>query len=1140
MKKKVWDHARGIIFPGANKILLKMKLTLCIILFSFLGAMATDLYSQTTKLSLDLKNTSVKEVLGNIENQSEFFFLYSEKIINVNREINIEVRGSSIEKILDKIFAGTNINYTVKGRQIVLTTPEANPFDTTSSSHQQKSITGKVTDISGTPLPGVSVVIKGTTSGTITDAEGNYTMSNTPTNAIIQFSFVGMKVQEVKIAGKTTLNIKLEEETIGLDEVVAVGYGTVKKQDLTGSVSKIKSEALEGRAITSLAEAFAGQLAGIKAQQTSGKPGAELNIKIRGTSTINASNAPLYVIDGIPGDMKDLNPNDVASIEILKDASSSAIYGARGAAGVVLVTTKNGKKGLPTFNFDAYYGLQKVDKVLDVMNRDEYIAFNIWGRNEAYLRTGGKLTDPQSMRPTANQIPDSWSNPETLPDVDWQDAIYRIAPIQSYQLSASGGGDMGTFLISGSYLDQKGIMEETGYKRATFRLNTTLNIGQHLKLGMNIAPSFSKENNPDDDGYGSAPHFAANMPAIVPLNSNTQDWGYTAGSFSFVNPLERLKETHQETLNNKVLTNVWGELSLSKSLSFKSQYGYNFREARSSYFKPANVNSGSASSGYASVSDWYSWSLQNTMTYSPKISSLFDMNLLLGQSVEGAKYYYNYGAASGYPNDLIYTLNVASTPSSAKTTESENRMASFFSRLNFNVRDRYLLTVNIRRDGSSKFGNDTKWGWFPSASLGWKINKEEFLNSADWLDLLKLRLSLGKAGNNSIGDYESISLLGIANYTLNNAIVSGLAPSSIGNPDLGWETQVSKGVGLDIGVFRNRIQANLDYYNNTTKDMLLNVSVPYISGYTSMRKNIGEVQNKGWEFELTTHNIEGRFSWTSSFNISKNINEVKKLGPDNAPIISDVYGYTAYITKVGEAIGSYYMYKTDGLLLDKDFDSNGNATVAIAAGQEKGNVKIVDLNKDGKINANDLTVVGNNQPKFVWGFTNRFSYKNFDLNILLQGTQGGEVFFVGSRHMDCGQIQGMNQLKRWVHSYKPDRSTGENPFPQNSKVDLSWDGKTMNRFGNNPWFNDTWIYDGSFVRVKNITLGYNFTKELCRRIGIQGARVYMMGDNVFTWNHYPGATPETNSDGNETTQPGADYGTYPLARKYSLGISLTF
>ncbi|MGV8138874.1 MAG: TonB-dependent receptor [Mangrovibacterium sp.] len=1135
MKKK---HGNRVwTYYTLKKTLRVMRISLFILLISVFQTIASVGYSQSAKITLKSEALSLSDVLSRIEDQSECRFIYDKSQIDLTKKVKIDFDGATVKKVLEELFAGQGVNFQMINNQIILSGSASDVLQ------QSKAVSGKVTDSSGAPLPGVTVVIKGTPSGTVTGADGSYMLNNVPGDAILQFSFVGMKPQEVSVRGKTSINVTMEEETVGIDEVVAIGYSSVKKQDLTGSVSSIKSEALQERAITTLGEAFAGQLAGLKAQQTSGKPGAELNITIRGISTINASNAPLYVIDGIPsGDnMKDINPNDVASIEVLKDASSTAIYGARGANGVILITTKKGNKGKPTFDFTMNYGLQKVDKIIDVMNRDEFIAFNIWGRNEAHLRAGGSMSDPVSSRASANQYPDIWvSDPESLPDINWQEAIYRIAPIQNYQLTASGGGDLGTFLISGSYMKQDGVVEETGYQRATFRLNTTLNVGQHLKLGMNIAPSFAIENNPDDEGRESVLHHAVNMPPVVGLNSNTEKWGYTAGAFAWPNPLERLREVHQETRNNRVLTNIWGELSVTKSLSFKSQYGYNYREVRSSYFKPVNVNQGSASYGNASISDWYDWSFQNTLTYMPRISSLLDVNILLGQSIEGQKYYYNYSKANGYPNDLIYTLNVASTPTSVSTTEAENAIASFFGRLNLNVKDKYLLAVSLRRDGSSKFGKDTKWGWFPSASLGWKINREELMTSADWLDLLKLRFSVGKAGNNSIGNYESISLLGKTNYNLNGAVVSGLASSSISNPDLGWETKISKGIGVDFAAFKSRVQANLDYYVDNTKSMLLDVSVPYISGYSSMRENIGEVQNKGWEFELTTRNLEGRFKWTSSFNISRNINEVKKLGIDNAPIISSSAGSTAYITKVGEAIGSYYMYKTDGLLLDDDFDANGNPLVPIDSDQEKGNVKIVDVFVDGKIDANDLTVVGNNLPDFIWGFSNRFSYKNFDLNILLQGSQGGEVFFVGARHMDCGQMQGMNQLKRWVRSYKPEHSDGENPFPQNSNVDLSWDGKTPNRFGSNGGVNDTRIFDASFTRIKNMTLGYNLSRELCKRLGIQNARVYLMADNIFTWNHYPGATPETNNAGNDTTQPGADYGTYPISRKYSMGINLTF
>ena len=953
----------------------------------------------------------------------------------------------------------------------------------------------------------------------------------------LQFSFVGMKRQEVKVEGKASINITLLEESIGLDEVIAIGYGTVKKQDLTGSVSSIKTEALQERAITSLGEAFAGQLAGVHAQQTSAKPGAELNIVIRGNKSINASNTPLYVVDGIPADdIKDMNTNDIASIEVLKDASSSAIYGARGASGVVLITTKQGKKGKTKFNFDMFYGLQQRDKIVDVMNRDEFVAYDFWMINESYRRTGGNMNIPVSSRPIAYQYPASWAHPETLPDVNWQNALLQIAPIQSYQLSASGGGDMGNYMISGSYMKQEGIMKETDFHRANFRLNTTLNVGQHLKLGMNIAPSFSVDNNPDSEGKESSVHRAIMFAPIVPLNSNTEKWGYTPGVYSGPNPLENLKEVINETKNNKVLVDVWGELNITKSLSFKSQYGLNFREARNKYFKTANVNNGEATGGSSEVSNRYSWSLQNTMNYAPKISSVFDVNLLLGQSIEGSKYDDLYAEATGFSNDMINTLNAASTPLTATSSEAENSLSSFFGRLNFNVKDKYLLTVNARRDGSSRFGSDTKWGWFPSASVGWKIDREKFMDNFDWLNLLKVRTSIGKSGNNSIGDYESIALLGFSNYNLNGKTVSGLSPSTSGNPDLGWETMISKGVGIDLGAFNNRIQANLDYYIEDTKDMLFNVPVPYLSGYSSMRQNIGKVQNRGWEFEATSFNIKKEFSWTTTFNISRNKNEVKKLGLNDTPLIISEWKINAFITKVGEPIGCYYMYKTDGLLLDKDFDASGKAIVPIVSGQEKGNVKIVDVNKDGKIDGKDQTIVGNNQPDFTWGMTNRFSYKGFDLNILLQGSQGGEVFFLGTRQMDVGAT-GLNQYARWIRCWKPDYTA----IPQNTTVDMSWDGKTPNPIGNNPRYNDTWVYDGSFFRLKNITLAYNIPKDLCSRIGIVGARIYLMGDNIFTKTNYPGVSVETNSMGYDmVTEGGIDYGTYPPARKYSMGINVTF
>jgi TonB-linked SusC/RagA family outer membrane protein len=1153
MKKNWFLTGYRYLFARYRKLFKVMRLTVFFIVFTVCQTFAISNYAQSKKIDLKIDQARIVDVLDKIEDQSDFFFFYNNKAVDLDRKVSLDVKNKTISEILHALFKDTNIEYTINDRQIILSSKETGfPF-----TQQQKRVTGKVTASSGEPIPGLTVALKGSIHGTITDVDGYYSISDLPINATLVFSYIGLKTKEVIVNGNTTLNVTMEEETIGIDEVVAIGYGTVKRQDLTGSVTTLKNEALTQRALTSVGEAFAGQLAGVQAQQASGKPGAELTIKIRGIGTINASNNPLYVIDGVPcGDnMKDLNSNDIASIEVLKDAASTAIYGARGSSGVVLITTKQGGKSKPTFDFSANYGIQNVDKIIDEMDAYQYVAYTMWYRNEAFVRSGGNLSAPMSSRASSYQYPDSWKTPGNLPNVNWQKEVYRAAPIQNYQLTASGGNDMGSYLVSGSYLDQTGIMEYTGYKRTTLRINTTLNVGKYIRLGMNLAPSFSTDNNPDSEGKDTALHHAIFMPPIVATKQNTEEWGYNMLT-TLPNPLERLKETHSETRNNKILSNVWGEIALSNNLKIKSQYGYNFQETKNSYFRPSNVNNGIATYGTFYSNDQYTWSLQNTLNYNPKISSLFDLNVLAGQSIEGIKYYYSNGRATGYPNSLVYTLNVASTAVTTSTSELESAMSSYFGRLSFSAKDKYLLTLNLRRDGSSNFGHDTQWGWFPSASIGWKINKENFMESTNgWLDLLKLRVSVGKTGNNSIGFYNSISMLSTANYSYGGTVTSGLAPSTLGNSNLGWESKLSKDLGLDFAFLRGKIQANFDYYIDDTRDMLQNVPVSYMSGYSSVLQNVGKVRNSGFEFEITTHNIDGQLKWSTSFNISKNTNNVKELGNGNATIIGTIYSASigSTITKVGLPISSYYLYKTDGLLTDADFDSGGKAIVPIMAGAEKGNIKVVDFNKDGKIDANDKTNLGTNLPDYLWGLTNRFSYRNFDLNVLIQASQGGKLFFLGTRSFDLG-ANGTNSFTRWVRCYKPSRTTST--VPTETKVDLSWDGKTPNPFGLNAgtFGNDTWLYDASFLRIKSVSLGYTVPKSLCSKLHLTNAKIFVAGDNLFTWNHYPGSSPETNSYGDRTDQStgtkvdngsptpnmGVDYATYPTARKYTLGINLTF
>ncbi len=1136
MKKK--RFFRGDERPGLMKLVVTMKLT-TLLLFLSMVTMATGSYSQNTRFSLNVKDATILQVLEEIERQTEFGFLFKTDQLDMEDRYTVNLKEAKIENVMNEIIDNEHYSYRVMDRIIVISKKDANPDDMMDQNNEK--VSGKVSDSSGLPLPGVTIMVKGTTTGTVTDANGEYALTNVPEDAILQFSFVGMRTQEVAFDGKVVINVQMEEDAIGLDEVVAVGYGTVKKQDLTGSVSSMKSDAILNRPITSLSEAFAGKLAGVLAQSKSGsRPGDDFQINIRGINSINASSSPLVVIDGIAGSMSDINPNDIESVEILKDASSAAIYGARGASGVILVTTQKGKTGKPSFDVNITYGLQKVDRIMPMMNRDEFIAWQIYSKNQGWILAGGNLSTPLSERGVYSYPESFLTNPESLPDISWQEAILQTAPIQNYQISASGGGSIGNYYISASYINQEGIMKYTDYDRFTLRMNTILNIGKNFKIGMNLAPSTATSNNPMNNNSG-VNIYASTMAPIVPLDMNTEESGYTEGAWSYPNPLLLLEHMVQEDRNNKFTSTLWGELKLLKYIKLKSQFGYNFYNYKMSYYRPPTYFTNNEL-GQSQSNESYFWSVQNTLEYAPKISELIEFKVLVGQSIEGTEAYTLSGQAKGYPNEMVHTLNVATIRTSISSTESENALNSYFGRLTISAEDKYLLALNLRRDGSSKFGRKTKWGWFPSASAGWKINKEEFMQqTSGWLDLLKLRVLYGKAGNNGIGDYESIAGLSLANYTFNGVIASGLAPSGFGNDLLGWETKISKGIGLDIVAFRNRIQANIDFYMDDTDGMLLNVPITYLSGYSQIRKNVGKVRNKGIEFELTTRNITGRLSWSTSVNVSKNINEVLKLGDDGQPIIVYYGGATTNITKIGEPIGSYYMYKTDGLLLDDDFDKDGNPLVPIAPGQIKGNLKIVDVSKDGKISTEDNTIVGSNMPDYVWGLTNNFNYKNFDLSVFLQGTLGGELFFEGARHLDLGQSTNpFNQFKRWLRSYKVDFPKGENPFPQNTNIDMSWDGKTPTRFGSNPFHNDTWIYDGSYVRIKNITVGYNFSDVICKKLGIGYAKIYLTGENIHTFTKYPGYAVDSNSSGNSSTKLGTDYVSYPLAKTYSLGINVKF
>lgn len=1108
-----------------NKSLRLMKLTFLFLLAGLLQLSAT-VYSQTTKLSLDMRNARVAEVLDAIENQSEFRFAYSPGLIDLDRKVTVKIRNKTIDESLNEVFAGTQVEYSVYDRHILLFPQSIKPGDEPMISHatgtQQRSVSGKVTDSGGQPLPGVTVVVKGTTQGTVTNADGQYSLSGIPEDATLVFSFVGMRTQEVEVGSQSTIDARMVEDVIGIDEVVAIGYGSVKRSNITTSISNINSESIDNRPITSISEAFAGQIAGVRAMNVNGKPGQDLNVVIRGTNSVTSGVEPLYIIDGIPTTtVQDINPNDIESIEVLKDASATAIYGARGAGGIVIITSKSGKVGAPTLTFNSYYSIQQRENVIDVMNRDEYIEWSTWARNEAWVRSGGNIDDPNSVRSSVTVIPSIWSNPESVPDTDWQDEVYRLAPMQSYQLTLSGGTDKATYLISGNYVDQEGIVIESDYEVFSFRSNTNFKITPKVSVGLNLAPSFSTYNGAIVDGKESLPHKATFVWPTLGTDIGTEKLGYTEGMIDFlINPIALAEETIDRVNRSRIRSSIFLDAELKKNLQFRTSFGYERREQRNTYFQTSNVRMGSSPIGNESSTANEIYIYENTLSYNNIFKDNHSLSVLLGTSIEGENNAYLRANATDYPNDLIFTMNVAATPTTATSSRSEHRMASIFGRILYDYNKKYLFSSAVRYDGSSRFGAETRFGLFPSLSGAWILSKENFMKDVSLINFLKLRVSWGKAGNNSIGNYSAIGSMSGSDYSFNGNVIGGFRPGSIDNPNLEWETTITNNVGVDLAFFNNRLQLSLDGYVNNTEDMLLDVPVPTATGFSSNITNIGKVQNRGWEFEANGRVLEkNNFKWESMFNISNNINEVKQLGEGNEPIIISRYGAPVNITKIGEPMGAFYLYESDGLLYSMDDPHLPN--------QEIGNTKIIDQNKDGLINNEDRKIMGKANPDFIFGFKNSFQYKNIDFSFLFQGQWGADLFFFVARGSDFGEPH-KNQRKRWLNGYRSPEEPGDGTVPLPFGM------------GDNAWYNDSWLYDASFIRLKNINLGYSFPKPALTSMGIDKLRIYLAIDNAFTFDNYPGVNVEGNTDGNLTTFPGHDYGTHPLTRKYMVGIDLIF
>jgi len=1107
-----------------KKLLRIMKLTSFLILV-FVISVNASVYSQSTKLSINVKNVTLVEALKQIESQSEYYFYYNNDEVKTLKDVTISVNKKNIQEVLEELLNGTNLEYKIIDRYIAL--KKKNEGGAEAVVQQQKSISGKVVDSAGSPLPGVTVVVKGTTNGTITDFDGAYTISRIPEKATLVFSFVGMKSVEVEVGSQKSINVTLVEETIGIEEVVAIGYGTVKKSDLAGAISQVKSADMENRTIVRAEQALQGKTAGVQVIQTSGAPGANPTIRVRGFSS-NSSSDPLYVVDGLrTSNISSIDPNNIESMEVLKDAASAAIYGAQAGNGVVLITTKKGKKGEGKISYDFQYVTNKLVRIPKVMNAQEYVNY---------------MTEANFITPA--EISAYWDGKT---DTNWADVAFENSIMQKHNLSFMGGNERGSYNLSLSYLDQNGIVKGNDdiYNRVTAMANADYNINNWLKVGTNnIVERWKSKSVSENSEYGSLlasvltmdpltqPYFDANnLPQYMKdlINSGKtllkDDSGRYYGLSQIyksenVHPLLMRDRTDAKNEGASVMGTIFAEMRPIKNLtitsklgyrgSFTGAYNFNYIYYANDVTKNDQINVGRTNAN----SIYYQWENFANYLYTHGSHSLTTM---LGISY--SEPYSTTVTASGNAitkddplyRDLNY-LTATATKTVSGGYSNVGRQFSYFGRFIYNYADKYVLQGSLRRDASdlSILPEGNRWGTFPALSAGYTISNEDFFPKNTPINKMKLRASWGQNGSTGpLGGFAyraSIGTIGSYPYTDAIAYQIASAPSTLSNPQLKWETSEQLDFGADIQAFNNRLSLGVDYFEKKTKDLLVTITPPYETGVASTAVNAGNVSNKGFEFELNWSEKIRDFSYSIHGNIATLNNKVTYLDPSISRINGASYHTQAGITAFEKGFPVWYMrgYK----LADID-DATGDPV-------------FVDTNKDGTITDDDKVMLGSGIPDFTYGLTLNASYKNFDLTVFGTGSQGNEVFNCLTR---IDRPRG-NKLELFYNDrWTPTNKTASKPRPNANGEDKYW-------------ISSDDVMDGSFFKIKQIQLGYSLPKNLCKRAYMSSMRIYSSLEDAFIFTSYPGFDPEASAG--STTLLGVDKGAYPNSMKVLFGINVTF
>lgn len=1078
-----------------------MKLTTSFLLLCSCFAFANHANSQNAKVNLNKHDAQLEELLDDIENQTEYLFL-SNRNIDLSQKVTIRAKNKSVQDVLETILKNTGLTFTVEGVNIILS--ENNKPEANAKQQHTKKVTGTVVDQHGVPVIGANIVEKGTTNGTVTDVNGNFALK-VDDDAELQVSFIGYNSLIIAVKNKSVLNIRLTEDSESLDEVVVVGYGTMKKSDLTGSLSSVKSKDLTIIPANSPARALAGRAAGVYVLPKTGAPGGEVNIRIRGTNSIMGDNEPLYVVDGFPygGNPSSINNEDIESIEILKDASATAIYGSRGANGVVMITTKKGKSGATKVEYTGSFTQNSIRKKLDLLDASEYATMI----NMMYENDGGKPY---------------FDNPASLgKGTDWQDFIFQNAPLWNNNVSITGGSDKTQFSVGFGAYNENGIIKHSQYKRYSVRANLNHQINKYVDMAFSTHYSRINKNNKDYGGVGRGGSLISGTIGAPPTLTPYQEDGTITvlrGAYPFIadggiNPLNYIDEQKDEAGSDQLLVNAALTIKPMQGLTIRLSGGLTSGNERADSYVTKKFYNSSGSAAVVSSTNQSILS-ENIITYNKSFNKIHDLTVMGGFTYQTNTGKSVSASGSGFVSDVTETYDLSSAAVSGipYSAYAKWSLLSYLGRVNYTLMNKYMFTASFRSDGSSRYSEGNKWGHFPSGAIAWRVKEEEFMKGVDVISDFKLRASFGMSGNTAISPYQTMNMLYASKVIFGKSVSTAFAPLNRLPSSLKWETTAQYDIGLDFGLFNNRLHLTADYYNKKTKDLLNSVQIPSSTGYTNSIRNVGSIRNQGVEFSVDGVVLQGDFNWILSANIAINRNKVLKLNNGeairgttrNLTVLNDFVN----ILKEGEPLGIFYGYKENG------YDENGK-------------IVFQDLDGEPGLSFADKQKIGDPNPDFIGGLNSTMRYKGFELNLFFYGSFGNDVFNMSKASVNMDYLVGLNKTKDILYdSWTPTNTNAKNPrLSINNPINVS----------------DRFVEDGSFLKLKNIQLGYHIPWDKLGIKWINSGQVYVSGQNLLTFTKYSWYDPEVNSfGGGASIDQGIDYLTYPTSKSVTVGVKLEF